>query len=1347
MLRGEAEHLAGAIAMPKLPALSSRVFHEDEMKTLRCLIIVLASLVVLSLFWRPDSNSNSNSNGSGSALAQGCLLCHKYMGLGRVEEGEADNHTFKSYYVDEQLLRESVHGGVECTACHQSVERIPHVDPETAACPSSCHPDRSVVEKGFSHSSDVKAEEDLAFRPQENDPLCRRCHGHYAHTLSASIRAILNQHSRFISCETCHIRSADLPDGEITFSWFDLAEKTPQAPDRQSGPNGCLSRIVPVISSQEGRQLSHNQLLLDDPAVERLIQRREPLAGSDLAALKTKVHQMSEIPVLCMDCHQREYLPLQALGYSQSRIALLKSQELAEYGQNYMDFYFPSILDHDLMRQLDYNGVAAGEAVEYEMLMDAPPPPPAPLEEIASESKPKSETEGETKVSTWKRSKAAANSARIKLGDNEELPIRGSRINVRIDGFRARVLIDSYFYNDRDRQFEGTFQLRLPNGASPYFLAFGSTKLTSEADLSKLLQEEGERDQSAQWPPEQIMLDRKESWDKPKQARMVTKEKAAFAYRETVRRRVDPALMEWSGADVFNARIFPIFPKKFHRVVIGYDVDLIQAGNALEYRLELPPETPETTVNINAAEISGAVAKMMPEAKAVRKDGRVLYSFENPLETELVLRFENVKTVLLSGQDLETGPYFAARFRPDLPVSKASGSSSAVFLVDVSLSSNPDRFNVWLKLMEEILSANQDELKRFGVLFFNIESFWWKEAFVDNNAENVSSLMEYANTLALEGATDLGAALKEASQPSWLKSPSNESTDLFLLSDGSATWGEGDLYALSAVLDGLDGALFAYQTGLPGTDARMLSHLARESGGAVFSMAGEAAEIPSAAKAHRSRPWELMGVETAGGSDILLAGRPTALFPGQTLLLAGRGIPERSAPVRLKLRQGEHVETVEIQMPEFIESDLAPRIYGQIAVNQLEEFKEITQPESEAYARHFRIPGQTCSLLMLESEEDYQRFNIKPEEDAFVVKSTKAYDLVVGALQTAKSFLGDAKAAFMNWLEKMKEFPGVDLDISAAFKMTLDKMPKASFQVQPAELTSSERRAAELPGLIREQLASRKIDYNAMTLEAKRRREKYGSADALKALSTLIENRPGDAALARDVGFSAMEMGLGGQAYHLFRRVAQSRPFEPQTYRAMALCLTEMGMPDLALAYYEVGLAGQWGHRFGEFRRILGLDYLRFLQQIEKGELKTSAPDFASARLKTIGKEFDLGKADLLVSIAWNTDGTDIDLHVSEPTGEECFYDHPATKIGGKITRDVTQGYGPEMYVLPNAVKGDFKIRVKYFASDQTRASTRTKVFVSIFKNWGTDLETVEQKTVTLEYGKEMHDLAVVKFE
>src|SRR5688572_23973188 len=50
---------------------------------------------------------------------------------------------------------------------------------------------------------------------------------------------------------------------------------------------------------------------------------------------------------------------------------------------------------------------------------------------------------------TWKRAGSATHTARISIGDKETLPVRAMQMKVVVDGFRARVVMDAYFENDR----------------------------------------------------------------------------------------------------------------------------------------------------------------------------------------------------------------------------------------------------------------------------------------------------------------------------------------------------------------------------------------------------------------------------------------------------------------------------------------------------------------------------------------------------------------------------------------------------------------------------------------------------------------------------------------------------------------------------------------------------------------------------------------------------------------------------------------------------------------------------------------------------------------------------------
>jgi uncharacterized protein YfaP (DUF2135 family) len=95
-------------------------------------------------------------------------------------------------------------------------------------------------------------------------------------------------------------------------------------------------------------------------------------------------------------------------------------------------------------------------------------------------------------------------------------------------------------------------------------------------------------------------------------------------------------------------------------------------------------------------------------------------------------------------------------------------------------------------------------------------------------------------------------------------------------------------------------------------------------------------------------------------------------------------------------------------------------------------------------------------------------------------------------------------------------------------------------------------------------------------------------------------------------------------------------------------------------------------------------------------------------------------KVDLRVVLSWDTDKTDLDLHVVEPSGEESWYSHKETKSGGSLDVDVTTGYGPEIYTQAAAQVGTYAVLVDYF-SDHGNAQTEVKVDVLVRE--GTDRE------------------------
>lgn len=66
---------------------------------------------------------------------------------------------------------------------------------------------------------------------------------------------------------------------------------------------------------------------------------------------------------------------------------------------------------------------------------------------------------------------------------------------------------------------------------------------------------------------------------------------------------------------------------------------------------------------------------------------------------------------------------------------------------------------------------------------------------------------------------------------------------------------------------------------------------------------------------------------------------------------------------------------------------------------------------------------------------------------------------------------------------------------------------------------------------------------------------------------------------------------------------------------------------------------------------------------------------------------------DLKIILTWDTQ-TDLDLHVIDPNGEECYFMHMTTAIGGSLDIDDLNGYGPETFTLQNAIPGEYIIKV-----------------------------------------------------
>ncbi|MAX65982.1 MAG: hypothetical protein CME66_03510 [Halobacteriovoraceae bacterium] len=106
------------------------------------------------------------------------------------------------------------------------------------------------------------------------------------------------------------------------------------------------------------------------------------------------------------------------------------------------------------------------------------------------------------------------------------------------------------------------------------------------------------------------------------------------------------------------------------------------------------------------------------------------------------------------------------------------------------------------------------------------------------------------------------------------------------------------------------------------------------------------------------------------------------------------------------------------------------------------------------------------------------------------------------------------------------------------------------------------------------------------------------------------------------------------------------------------------------------------------------------------------------------------------IILSWDTDGTDLDLHVISPNGEHCYYRNRKLKDGSALDVDVTTGYGPEIFASPGVQKGPYLIYVNYYGRRNSKIITTATV--SVITNEGTVDEKVNVRRFPLRHPGEL---------
>ncbi|MCL2022422.1 MAG: DUF2135 domain-containing protein [Betaproteobacteria bacterium] len=239
----------------------------------------------------------------------------------------------------------------------------------------------------------------------------------------------------------------------------------------------------------------------------------------------------------------------------------------------------------------------------------------------------------------------------------------------------------------------------------------------------------------------------------------------------------------------------------------------------------------------------------------------------------------------------------------------------------------------------------------------------------------------------------------------------------------------------------------------------------------------------------------------------------------------------------------------------------------------------------------------------------------------------------------------------------------------------------------------------------------------------------------LQILSNLAELGLEDAALLRVLGYRLMQAGRPDLALPVFERVLKIRGEEPQSRRDLALALARLGQHQRAVDLLWEIVSRPWDGRFPEIE-LIALEELNAISATSRKKLDLSKID---ARLL---KNMPVG---LRVILTWDADNCDIDMWVDDPNGERAMYSRPLTYQGGRMSRDFTGGYGPEVFLVRAPKPGKYTVRINYYGDSRQTALGPVTAQARLITGFGTKQEKEKLITVRLVDRKESLEIGSIE--
>ncbi|CTP82570.1 trypsin [Xanthomonas translucens pv. arrhenatheri] len=858
----------------------------------------------------------------------------------------------------------------------------------------------------------------------------------------------------------------------------------------------------------------------------------------------------------------------------------------------------------------------------------------------------------------------------------------------------------------------------------------------------------------------------------------VPKARGRQVFEVIERRGVDPGLVEQTAGNQFQLRLYPIPAHGSRRVRLVYRESLPRTAAGWQWRLPLGYAASAQTLRL---ELSTQAAPM--DTAALPAGLRLLPApggyaavwsgtpAQLPKELALSLRATRDPCVALGSHDGQR--YFQAL----LPIADLRGTRPLPqrigLLWDASGSARQRDIPAELALLQRYFAALGNAQVDLIVLRDRAEA----PRRFQVRAGDWSALQATLQGLQPDGASALG---------DWR--PAAEVQEYLLFSDGLGNYGAQTLPALAP-----GQRLFAVDSAGAHADSAHLAAVAEARGGRAIVVHGLQG-VQQASERLLQRGGELVALQGEGVADLVADSR---YADDGYLRIAGRLL---AADATLQLEIATAASTRRLSIPlhgaSEVPGDLVPGAWARAMLRRLAADPLGDAARRQQLASRFGLVSADTSLLVLENVDDYVRYAIAPPAALreAVARAQAQRQQALGEQRKRRiDCVAEDFAQRVAWWQR--RFPqnappppkpqGGDGDASwqrrdgisrAAPVMAMAPAPAPMAPMQQAESAALEAMAvsgtvaaadgaaanADAPAGAR---ASTTISLALQPWQpdspyARRLRaaapdavyplylsERAAHADsvafyldvadvlfergqrerALRVLSNLAELQLENRHVLRVLGYRLLQAGRADLAVPVFEQVLRLGEEEPQSFRDLGLAYAARGDAQAAIEQLYQVVARDWDSRFDGVA-LIALNELNAIVARSPQPLQTG---FIDPRLQ---RNLPL---DLRVVLNWDSDNSDMDLWVTDPNGERCYYAHRSTYQGGQLSQDFTGGYGPEEFSLRRAKPGKYTVEANFFGDRQPLVTGATTLHLQLSTGWGGATQRDQQVTLRLKDQKE----------